>query len=477
MNDEFLHRLRKEPRPVFAARLQARLRRQSASPPPPRVASRTRTLLTLLFLGGTAFAVTAVAMRGLPPSFVVLYQQATAWISAERTHTSAHQARNEGFGEWLRWGATGSSSPHGSAGRGSGATSSAAPATIARSGPTSSAGSPGSSASGGGAPSGPQSGQIDAVASWSAYPYATAIADAVNSATGTTGAPIAPHINVSTRDSDVWPGPICSGSVNVPNIAFTFAPVRTVSDRPCPGNASDKPTYVRAYLLGYEAVALARSPLYGELDLTRREIFLALAKWVPDPARPGTVHENSSTAWRQVHASLGPEPIQFMGPPLSSPGGRSMIELLMEAGCNAYPWIAALQSTHPDRYARICRTVRTDGVYEEVSGSDPARYLAQPNAVGIIGLSDLDHGQTSNLIVSSLDGVKPTPRNIESGLYPGSRAFYLLVNRGQGIAPGLVLRLLNDAWMLGPDAVQPNWAIVPPSLPERQAAFTQALRP
>jgi len=479
MNDEFLHRLRKPPRREFAARLRAELRRQYASSPAPRAPSRVRTLLTLLFLGGTAFAVTAVAMRGLPPSLVVLYQHAAAWIGAGRSSTASRQAHDEGFGEWLRWAASGSGSAQGSAAAGGGANRSAAPATGARAGATASAGSAGSSPpSGGGAPAGPQVGRISAMTSWSAYPYATAIVDLMNAATNTTGAPLAPHIDVSTRDSAVWPGPICGGGPNAPDMAFAFAPVGTVADRPCQSSASGKPTDVRAALIGYEAVVLVRSPLYGELDLTRREIFLALAKWVPDPTRPGAVRENTSTAWRQVHASLGPEPIQFIGPPLSSPAGRSMIELLMEGGCKAYPWIAALESTHPDRFARICRTVRSDGVYEEVSGSDPSRYLGQPNAVGILGLWDQEHGETSTLTVSGLDGVKPTPQSIASGLYPGSRALYLFVNRrGLGFTPSLVLRLLNDAWISGPDARQPNWALAPPPPPERQAAFTQAVGP
>src|SRR5690348_2404837 len=37
------------------------------------------------------------------------------------------------------------------------------------------------------------------------------------------------------------------------------------------------------------------------------------------------------------------------------------------AGCKTFPWVAALQATDPDRFTRICRTVRTDGVYVELS--------------------------------------------------------------------------------------------------------------
>jgi phosphate transport system substrate-binding protein len=225
-------------------------------------------------------------------------------------------------------------------------------------------------------------------------------------------------------------------------MAYAFAPLDTVSDQPC----STHPKSVVALRVGYEAVALARSPLYGELDLTRREIFLALARWVPD-ARANTVHENANSTWRQVDAALGPEPIEFMGPPLASAAGRSMIELLMEAGCRTIPWVADLESTDPDRFAKICRTVRTDGVYVEVSSLAPYALLSEPNAVGIFGLSGDFTDNLKGLAVSKLEGAAPTSQSIESGGYPGSRALYLYVRRGR-IAPYVVLNLLSDEMLL-----------------------------
>ncbi len=473
MNDEFLHRLRKHPRPAFAARLRARLERQSVSPPPPRVPSRARTLLILLLLllGGTAFAITALAMRGLPPSLVILYQDALAWISAQRTTTPEHRVANEGFGAASRWGTSGSSSPHRAALRGGGTTQSGAPATNARSAATSSAG-----ATGGGAPSGPQAAQISVLASWSAYAYATVIAASVNRTRGAAGAVLAPQIDVSLRDSDLWPGPMCRGGAGAPDMAYTFQAAGTVSDHPCPADASGNGSSVIALPLAYETLVLARSPLYGALDLTRRQVFLALAKWVPDQARSGRVHENASTTWRQIDAALGPESIEIMGPPLSSAAGRSMIELLVEAGCNTYPWIAALASTDPTRYARICRTVRTDGAYTEVSDLAPSTLLTEPNAVGILTVNwvftfpNLDQLRPNGLAVSRLDGVEPTPQGILSGTYPGSRGFYLYVNRGR-VARNVVARLVNAVLPYG------DWALVPVPLSQLRAAYAEVLGP
>lgn len=477
MHDEFLHRLRKEPRPEFAARLQARLRRQSRSLLPPPAPSRVRTLLTLLLIGGTSFAVTAVVMRGFPTSLLDACHYAAAWIRAERSSTPAGQVANQGFRRGWGWGASGSGSPHGAALR-SGSAHAAASATSAQAAGTGSAASPGGSRSVGAG--GFQIPQIRAMTSWAAYPYVATIAAQLNMPRGTRmpNEFVMPHMDVSVQDSDVWPGPICGSGANAPDVAYVFQAAETVSDRPCAPDSSGHPRPVMAIAIGHEILVLARSPLYGELDLTRSQIFLALAKWVPDPARPGAVRQNASTTWRQINGALGAEPLEFMGPPLSSAAGRSMIELLMEGGCNTYSWIAALKSTNPARYARICRTVRTDGVYAEVSGLDYSRLLAEPNAVGIFGspwmfgweqLSELP--QVNGLVVSKLDGIEPSRQGIASGAYPGSRVLYLYVNRRR-IAPNVVLNLLNPgSWPY------PDWALLPLSPQQSRAAYDEAMGP
>ena len=256
---------------------------------------------------------------------------------------------------------------------------------------------------------------------------------------------------------------MCDGGANAPDMAYSFEPVGTVPHQPCPP--------IIALPAGYEAVALARSPVYDAPDFTRREIFLALAKWVPDP-RGQTVHENPNTTWRQIDSALGPEPIEFLGPPLSSPAGHSMIELLLEGGCKTIPWIAALETTDPARFDRICRTVRTDGIYVEVPWLAPSKLLADPNAVGIFGLWNLKYIRMTDLSMSRLDGVEPTAQAIESGAYPGSRGFYLYVNRVR-TPPNLVFRFLtNNGWPRSAEG-----ALIPPSQSDLQAAMAAIRAP
>lgn len=455
MHDEFLHRLRKEPKPEFAARLRAHLRHQPVSPPRPRALSRARTLLTVLLLGGTAFAVTSMVMRGLPQPVLVLYQRVIARIGAG---TPAHRVGSNRILEGLQWGASWASLPRNSAQRGepnpAAAASGSAPAS-----PTSAGVAASHSTHTGEGVYGSPPGGLRLLTSWAAYPHAEAAAGRV------------PQLGIhvffgNSADWRDWPQTMCGSKASTPDMALTFEPVATVGTHPCPPPDSRTPSSVIVVPLGYEAVVLARSPLYGAPDLTRRELFLALAKWVPDPARPGTVRQNASSTWRQIDPAQGPEPIQIMGSPLSSETGRSMIELLMEAGCNTYPWIEALKSTAPDKYARICRTVRTDGVYTEVPNLQASELLAEPNALGILGFSDLAYAQGRNLALSRLDGVMPTQQDIESGTYPGSRGMYLYINRSRTPRYAAFAFFVPFGFSRG--------AMVALSTPQRRAAFAAA---
>src|SRR5882762_502170 len=67
MNDDFLHRLRKEPPPEFLAGLKVKIDRQSA-PAPRRRLSFSRGLVVGLLLATTAFAVMSLSINSAPKS-------------------------------------------------------------------------------------------------------------------------------------------------------------------------------------------------------------------------------------------------------------------------------------------------------------------------------------------------------------------------------------------------------------------------
>src|SRR5258708_29352723 len=93
MNDDFLHRLRKEPPPGFLAELKDKLDRQSA-PARPRRLSFSRGLFVGLLLATTAFAVTSLSINSAPKSlraFLAAPVEFVARMSSGPSQSEDHQ--------------------------------------------------------------------------------------------------------------------------------------------------------------------------------------------------------------------------------------------------------------------------------------------------------------------------------------------------------------------------------------------------
>jgi phosphate transport system substrate-binding protein len=215
------------------------------------------------------------------------------------------------------------------------------------------------------------------------------------------------------------------------------------------GNAN--PVEVR---LGAEAVVLVRSKLYGPLPVSARDVYLALSRTAPDPANLTVLAANRRATWNDVDPALPPDYIQVFGPLLTSRQGQVFLSLVMEAGCDTFASIAALQKP-ADREA-ACRAVREDAYTEVNVAGYPQfvqRLLMYPNAIGIFGYPFYMQSGDA-LVVSAMGGVLPTPQSIADGSYPGARNFYLYVNRFRFSRMGSMRSLLLMA--LGPYSSKPE---------------------
>lgn len=186
---------------------------------------------------------------------------------------------------------------------------------------------------------------------------------------------------------------------------------------------------------GYEAIALARSNLYDAPKLSTHDIFLALAREVPDPSDPEELIKNPNVTWDQVDSTLPNERIDVSGPPLSAATGVAFRDLVMKAGCLTFPTIAALRGKDPERFEEACGSLRTDGAYRVSDLSPLSRdpfdlfgYLqAHPEAIAVLGYRE-EMLQAAKLAAGSIDGVAPDDSTISSGSYPAARAVYLYAN-------------------------------------------------
>ncbi len=195
--------------------------------------------------------------------------------------------------------------------------------------------------------------------------------------------------------------------------------------------------------IGFDGIVVAQSKkAKAELPLTRKELYLAVAKQVPDPKNPegGLLVENPYKSWNEINPSLPNAKIEVLGPPPSSGTRDAFAELALEGGCQEIPWIKAKKETDEAWFKSTCMTVREDGTYIEAGENDNLivqKLEANPDAAGIFGYSYLAMNE-DRLNASKIDGRVPSYEAIADGQYPVSRPLFFYVKKGHvGVIPGI----------------------------------------
>jgi phosphate transport system substrate-binding protein len=192
--------------------------------------------------------------------------------------------------------------------------------------------------------------------------------------------------------------------------------------------------------IGFDGLTLSENKRGPSFPLTRKQVYLALAKQVPDPAKPSALVNNPYKTWKDVDPALPAIKIEVLGPPPTSGTRDSFHELYMEAGCRTFPWIDQLRSMDEKRFKRICHTIREDGAFVEAGENDNLivqKIEANPNAIGVFGFSFLEEN-LDQLRGLKIDGVEPTYESIAGGKFPAARPLYVYVKKAHiGVIPGL----------------------------------------
>lgn len=192
--------------------------------------------------------------------------------------------------------------------------------------------------------------------------------------------------------------------------------------------------------VGYDGIVMANSVKGASFALTRKDIFLALAKDVPNPDGSETLVPNPYTTWNEVNKDLPNVKIEVLGPPPTSGTRDAFNELAIEGGCKKFDWLKAMKKVDKKKYKAICRGVREDGAYIEAGENDNLiiqKLEANPKALGVFGFSFLDQNR-DKVQGSTVGGVAPTFEAISSGDYPVSRSLFFYVKKAHvGVIPGI----------------------------------------
>lgn len=223
--------------------------------------------------------------------------------------------------------------------------------------------------------------------------------------------------------------------------------------------------------IGYDGIVFANSKKSKQLQVTLRQLWLALAKQVAG-TEPGKVIPNPNTKWSDIDKSLPAVKIEVLGPPPTSGTRDAFVELAMDAGCKTFEWVKALEATDKKKFQEICQTMREDGAFIEAGENDNLivqKLQANPTAFGIFGFSFLDQNAEA-IQASSIGGNAPTFETISAGSYPLSRPLFMYVKKQHiGVVPGIAEYLAEftspKAW--GPDGYLASKGMIPMSDAER----------
>jgi phosphate transport system substrate-binding protein len=217
--------------------------------------------------------------------------------------------------------------------------------------------------------------------------------------------------------------------------------------------------------IGYDGIVVANSKKAPPLVLGLKQLWLALAKQVPDGDSPAA-KANGYAKWSDIDGKLPATKIEVLGPPPTSGTRDAFVELAMEGGCNSFEWVKALKASDEKQHKALCQTLREDGSFIEAGENDNLivqKLDTNPSAFGVFGYSFLEQN-SEKVQAASIDGVLPTFETISNGTYPISRPLYVYVKKAHvGVVPGIAEYLAEftspKAW--GPDGYLADKGMIP----------------
>ena len=228
-----------------------------------------------------------------------------------------------------------------------------------------------------------------------------------------------------------------------PDIADASRPIKPSETERCAQNGIRD---IAEFKIGYDGIVFANAIGGVSYPLTKRMLFLALARDVPVG---GQLVANPYKRWSEIDKSLPDYPIDIYGPPPAEGTRDAFVELVMNPACKAMPEFMA---RYRDEVVRTqqCGALREDGRFVEVLGGNVMiqKLVNNSHALGIFSFSFLDQNRAL-VKANPVDNVAPTFDAIVGQKYGVARSLFIYVKREhlsqvKGLAE-FVRFLLSDA--------------------------------
>ena len=274
--------------------------------------------------------------------------------------------------------------------------------------------------------------QINVVGSSTVYPFSTVVAENFGNKTGSK----VPKIESTGSGGGMKL--FCKGlGTGHPDITNASRRIKKNEFNQCKENGID----VVEIKVGYDGIVIANSKKAKLLNLTKRQIFLALAKQVPEGNKEGgNLVDNPNKKWSDIDPNLPNKKIEVLGPPPTSGTRDAFNELAIEGGCKTFPKLKAIKKQDKKKYKAICRAVREDGAFIEAGENDNLivqKLVENENAFGVFGFSFLIENE-DKIQGSTVGGKAPTMETIADKSYGVSRPLYFYVKLAHvDVIPGI----------------------------------------
>jgi phosphate transport system substrate-binding protein len=272
--------------------------------------------------------------------------------------------------------------------------------------------------------------QIRIVGSSTVYPFTTAVAENFGKATGMK-TPV-----VESTGTGGGMKLFCAGAgEDTPDFTSASRRIKKSEFEDCMKNGV---TDIVEIKIGFDGLTIAASKDAPAMKLTKQQVFMALAKQVPDA--DGKLIDNPYKMWSDVDASLPAAKIEVLGPPPTSGTRDSFMELAMEPGAAKFKSLEELKKADAKAFEAVWKSIREDGAYVEAGENDNLivqKLQANPAALGVFGYSFLEEN-ASTIKGLEIDGVAPSFESVASGDYKMARAMFIYGKKQHvGVVPGI----------------------------------------
>ena len=221
--------------------------------------------------------------------------------------------------------------------------------------------------------------------------------------------------------------------------------------------------------IGYDGIVFASDISVSPMDVTLKDLFLALAAKVPVN---GELVDNPFERWSDLNPAYPDNKILAFIPG-EKHGTRDVFEtIVMHGGCKEVAGLKDLVGGDAKAFKSFCQRIRKDGVAVDIDGDYTVtltRIQSNKGAMGVFGFSFYDQNR-DRIQVATVGGQSPSFESISDGSWPIARPLYIYV-KGQhlGVVAGLdeYTRFFMSDDVIGDDGIATDIGLIPAPQKER----------